>query len=307
MRHGKAAPMFTPCAPNPGLAALLTLLAAALLAGTTLLAKALGTQALGPPLHALQISHGRFLFAFLAITVTVGLVRPVFTRPDLITHVKRSGLGWGGVTLMFAAAAFIPLSDATAISFLSPVFAMMLAIPLLGEKVGRIRWSAAVIALAGAAILTRPGGGVFETGALLALGAAVCMGAELIYIKRLSGREGPWQILLINNAIGLSIATLAVIWVWAAPTTAQWAALAGIGLLMALAQACFVNAMARGDASFVAPFFYTALVFAALYDGVIFGVWPNRASVIGAAVVLCGAGLLVWREGRQRGMTQRPL
>ena len=109
MRHGKAARMFTPRAPNPGLAALLTLLAAALLAGTTLLAKALGTDTLGPPLHALQVSHGRFLFAFLAIAVTVGLVRPVFTRPDLITHVKRSGLGWGGVTLMFAAAAFIPL------------------------------------------------------------------------------------------------------------------------------------------------------------------------------------------------------
>jgi len=300
--------MLTPRAEDPALAALLTLLAAALLAGTTLLAKALGTDALGPPLHALQVSHGRFLFAFLAITVTVGLLRPRFTRPDLITHAKRSGLGWGGVTLMFAAAAFIPLSDATAISFLSPVFAMILAIPLLGEKVGRVRWAAAIIALAGAAILTRPGGGVIEMGALLALGAAVCMGAELIYIKRLSGREGPGQILLINNAIGLALATLAVIRVWAAPSPAQWAALAGIGVLMALAQACFVNAMARGDASFVAPFFYSALVFAALYDGVIFGVRPDAVSVTGAVVVLCGAGLLAWREGRRRApVTQRPL
>ena len=76
---------------------------------------------------------------------------------------------------------------------------------------------------------------------------------------------------------------------------------------MALAQACFVNAMARGDASFVAPFFYTALVFAALYDGVIFGVWPDAVSLTGAAIVLCGAGLLAWREGRQRGVTRRRL
>jgi len=299
--------MFTPRTPNPRLAALLTLLAAALLAGTTLLAKALGTNALGPPLHALQVSHGRFLFAFLAIGAMTALIRPRLTRPDLTTHAKRSGFGWAGVTLMFAAAAFIPLSDATAISLLNPVFGMILAIPLLGERVGVVRWSAAAIGLAGAAILMRPGAGVIAPGALLALGAAMCLGAELIFVKRLSGREGPWQILLVNNAIGLGIATVAVIWVWAAPGAAQWAALVGIGLLMALAQACFVNAVARGDASYVAPFFYTALVFAALYDGVVFGVWPDAVSITGAGVVLCGAGLLAWREARRRPVTQRPL
>ena len=293
--------MFTPRPPDPARAALLTLVAAALLAGTTLLAKALGTGALGPPLNPLQISHGRFLFALIAISTITAVMRPRFTRPDLATHAKRSCLGWGGVTLMFAAAAVIPLSDATAISFLSPVFAMILAIPLLGERVGPVRWSAAAIGLLGAAVLMRPGSGVIETGALLALGAALCLGAELIFIKRLSGREGPWQILLINNAIGLTIATLAAVWIWQAPVALQWAALMALGGLMALAQACFVNAMARGDASFVAPFFYTTLIFAAGYDGLAFGGWPDSVSVIGALVILSGAGLLAWREGRRRG------
>lgn len=291
--------MFVPRSPNPALAALLTLVAAALLAGTTLLAKAIGTGALGPPLPALQISHGRFLFALVAIGTMTAVIRPGFSPPDLSIHVKRSCLGWGGVTLMFAAAAFIPLSDATAISFLNPVFGMMLAIPLLGERVGPVRWAAAGIALIGAAILMRPGTGVVEFGALLALGAALCLGGELIFIKRLAGREGPWQILLVNNAIGLGIATLAVIWVWQPPNVAQWAALAGIGVLMAAAQTCFVNAVARGDASYVAPFFYTALIFAGFYDGLVFGVWPDAVSVLGAVVILCGAGLLLWREGRR--------
>lgn len=299
--------MFTPRAQNPALAALLTLMAAAFAAGTTLLAKALGTGVLGAPMHALQISHGRFLFALLAISAVTAIMRPRWTRPDLGLHAKRSGLGWGGVTLMFAAAAFIPLSDATAISFLNPVFGMMLAIPLLGERVGPTRWTAAAIALLGVVILTRPGTGAIEVGVLLALGSAVCLGGELIFIKHLSGREGPYQILLINNAIGLGIATLAVIWVWSAPSAPQWAALAGIGVLMALAQTCFVNAMARADASFVAPFFYTALVFAGLYDGLIFGVWPDSISIIGAIVILSGAGLLAWREGRLRPVTQRDL
>lgn len=290
--------MFTPRAQNPALAAMLTLLAAAFAAGTTLLAKALGTGVLGPEMPALQVSFGRFLFALMAIGTFVALTRPQFTHAHLRLHSARSALGWGGVTLMFAAAAFIPLSDATAISFLNPVFAMMLAIPLLGEKVGPVRWMAAAVALVGAAILTRPGGGAVEFGALLALGSALLLGTEVILIKRLSGREGPVQILLINNAIGLGIAGLAACFVWISPTPAQWAAMAGIGVLMAGAQACFVNAMARADASFVAPFFYAALVFAALYDWAVFGVVPDTVSIIGAVIILGGAALLAWREAQ---------
>ena len=291
--------MEIPRAQNPALAAMLTLAASAFAAGTTLLAKALGTGVLGPEMHPLQISHGRFLFAFAAITTMIAVMRPRMTRPDFRLHAIRSAFGWGGVTLMFAAATFIPLSDATAISFLNPVFGMMLAIPLLGEKVGPIRWSAALIALAGAAILTRPGGGAIEFGATLALGSALLLGAELIAIKRLSGREGPYQILLVNNGIGLLIATLAMLPVWQMPTAQQWAALAAVGMLMAMAQACFVNAMARADASFVAPFFYAALVFAAIYDALVFHVLPDTVSIAGALIILTGAGLLAWREGRR--------
>ncbi|WP_238363935.1 DMT family transporter [Mesobacterium pallidum] len=292
--------MFTPRAQNPALAALLTLCASAFAAGTTLLAKAIGSGALGPALHPLQVSQGRFLFAFLLIGSFTLASRTRISRPAWGTHLLRSSFGWGGVTLMFAAAALIPLSDATAISFLNPVFGMMLAIPLLGEKVGPVRWSAAAVALIGAAVLLRPAPGSFQPAALLALGAAVSLGIELIFIKRLSGREGPVQILLVNNGIGLTIATLAMLAVWQPPTMAQWAALAGIGALMASAQVCFVNAMARADASFVSPFFYATLVFATLYDFAIFGVAPDLVSTLGMALILGGAGLLAWREGRIR-------
>ena len=68
-----------------------------------------------------------------------------FRKPHWRLHIARTSFGWAGVTLMFASVAYIPLADATAISFLNPVFGMMLAIPLLGEKVGRVRWSAAVL------------------------------------------------------------------------------------------------------------------------------------------------------------------
>ena len=292
--------MFVRAAHNPPLAAALILLATGFIAATTLLAKALGTDALGPQLHPVQISHGRFLFAFAAIGTAVMVLRPRFGRLHTPLHLGRTLCGWAGVTLMFASVAYIPLADATAISFLNPVFAMMLAIPFLGERVGRIRWSAAAIALAGALILLRPTPDSFQPAALLALAAAMIMGIELIFIKKLAGRESPLQILFFNNAIGLCIATLAVLPIWQMPSAAQWMALAGVGVLMACAQAAFVNGMARADASFVAPFSYATLVFAALYDFMWFGVVPDWISGLGALIILAGGLLLAIREARLR-------
>ncbi|MEM7318319.1 MAG: DMT family transporter, partial [Pseudomonadota bacterium] len=206
--------MFEPKSENPAQAALLMVLATAFIAATTLFAKALGTDALGPPLHPLQISHGRFVFAFITIGVAVAAMRPHFARTNIPLHIGRTVFGFCGVTLMFASVAYIPLTDATAISFLNPVFGMILAIPLLGERVGRFRWSAAMIALTGALILLRPTPASFQPAALLALAAAVVIGLELIFIKKLSGREPPIQILLINNGLGVIIASCAVLPVW---------------------------------------------------------------------------------------------
>lgn len=276
------------------------LMASALIAGTSLLAKTLGHDTLGPALHPLQISHGRFLFAFLAFLGVAAVLRPKFQHINLGLHVARSSCGWAGISLMFAAIAYIPLSDATAISFLNPVFAMMLAIPLLGERVGPVRWAASGLALIGALVLLRPTPDSFQPAALLALAAAMVMGLEITLIKRLTGREKPLQILLVNNAIGLGIASLAVLFVWAMPTPAQWGALAGLGAMMALAQSCFIQAMRRADASFVVPFTYATLIFASFYDYLVFTAIPDAISFLGAGIIITGALLLAWREARLR-------
>ncbi len=276
------------------------LVATAFIAATTLLAKALGTDTLGAPLHPFQVSHGRFLFAALAIGLVALVLRPKIIEPNLRLHITRCVFGWAGVSFMFAAAARIPLSDATAISFLNPVFAMMLAIPLLGEKVGPWRWAAAGIALGGALVLLRPGPDSFQVAALSALGAAMMMGVEVICIKRLARMEGPFQILIINNGIGLCIATVAVLAVWQMPSPAQWGALATLGVLMACAQTCFLQAMRFADATLTLPMTYATLVFAALYDAWLFGVIPDAVSVLGAAIIVSGAALLAWREALRK-------
>lgn len=284
---------------NPPLAAGLITLATVFIAATTLLAKALGTETLGPPLHPLQISHGRFVFAFFVISSVVVALRFRLQRPQWRLHLGRTSCGWLGITLMFAAVAHIPLADATAITFLNPVFGMVLAIPLLGERVGPWRWGAAGLALMGALILLRPTAGSFQPAALLALAAAGVIGLELIFIKLLAGRESPMQVLWFNNALGMTIASIAVLPVWQVPTLAQWGALIALGSLMACAQACFINGMARGDASFVAPFSYATLIFATLYDFLGFGEVPDLVTLCGALIILTGAAILAWREGRQ--------
>lgn len=268
------------------------------IATSTLMAKLASDPRFGTPLHPLQISHGRFLFAFALISMLFTARRKPLERPAYKLHALRSLLGWGGVTLMFTAVAFIPMANATALSFLNPVFAMLFAIAFLGERVGPIRWSAATIALVGALILLRPAPASFEAGALFALAAALFMGGEIIVIKRLSGAERPLQILFINNAMGLTLASLAVLAVWQMPSPAQWAILAGVGIAMATAQFLFVSAMSRGDASFVAPFSFTTLIFAAGFDAAIFGKWPDAVTILGAAIILAGAVLLAWRESR---------
>lgn len=289
--------MYRPKAENPALAALLIVVACAFIATTTLFAKALGTDQFGAPLHPFQISFGRFLFAFLILSMAALVVRPTLQRPHLGLHLARTTSGWAGITLMFASVAYIPLADATAISFLNPVFGMILAIPLLGERVGKWRWLAAGIAFVGAMILLRPTPASFQPAALLALEAAVALGLELNFIKKLTGREGPFSILLMNNTIGLCIAGVAVSFVWQSPSASQWALMAGVGCAMAVAQACFVNGMARADASFVAPFGYATLIFAAMFDIAFYGVIPDAITTLGAGIIIAGALLLAWREG----------
>jgi len=285
---------------NPPLAIAFMLTATAFIAATMMLAKLLGGDYLGPPLHPFQITHGRFVFAFLAISTALAVLRPTFTKVHVPLHIGRTAFGACGVTCMFAAVAFIPLPDATAISFLNPVFGMLFAIPFLGERVGPWRWLAAGMAFIGATILLRPGAGTFEVGGLIALCSALFLGAELIFIKTLSNREGPLQILFINNALGVCIATLAVLPIWVMPTLAQWCALVALGMLMACAQACFVNAMARADASFITPFSYMTLLFATLYDLLIFDIVPDAISWTGAGIIVAGALILASREGRKR-------
>ncbi|MDF1791507.1 MAG: DMT family transporter [Thalassobaculaceae bacterium] len=281
--------------------------AASLVAATTLMAKVLGQDLLGPPLPGFMVSAGRFAFAWMALVPVILAMRPGFEGTKWRLHVYRSVSGWATVTCIFTAAALMPLGDATAISFLNPLIAMVLAIPLLGERVGPWRWGAAALAVIGALVLIRPGMAAFQPAAIIALGAAVFGAFEVIFVKQLAGKAGgggepPVRILFVNNSIGATVAIGVALTVWQWPTPEQWLVLAAIGVVMVTAQSLFIQAMKRADASYVIPFFYATLVFAALYDAAVFGVIPVPLSILGAALIVTGAIVLVWRERVNRAV-----
>lgn len=286
-------------------AALMMVCATLLMAGTTLLAKALGSGAMGQSLHPLMVAQGRFVFGFAAVIVMLGAIKasgraawPAHSaRPNYLLHATRTLLGWSAGGMMFAAAAQMPLSDANALAFTAPVATMLFAIPLLGERPGRWRWLAAGLAMTGAFVLLRPGDGVIQPAALLALGAAAAMGLEGIAIKRLAVSEPTNRTMLINNAMGavLSSGVALSVLVWP-QSSGHWLALIGIGVMMVLVQILNLRANRIADASFVAPFFYLTLVWAALYDLVFFDVWPDWISLTGASIIVAGGLVMTWRE-----------
>mgnify|MGYP001172187837 FL=1 len=145
-------------------------------------------------------------------------------------------------------------------------------------------------------ILIRPTNSTFEPGAIFALIAALSIGLELVLIKFLTGKEKPVQILLINNTIGLTISTLVMINFWAPPTMMQWIVLAAIGIFMITTQTCNIYALRNADASFIVPFTFSSLIFVSIYDYFIFSSYPDYISILGAAVILSGVGLIAWQE-----------
>lgn len=268
----------------------------AFVAACLVLAKIVQTDLLGEPLHPLQATQARFLFGFIGLFIFYSAFPIRFTKPDIKLHVIRTLCGFSAVTVMFTAAAIIPVSDATAISFLNPVFAMIFALPLLGEKIGKLRWTSALIGLLGAFVLLRPSASAFEPAALLALIAAVVMGLEFILIKILSTREQVLQILLINNVLGLLFSSISLLFVWTSPTLIQWIALSGIGFLMLGAQICNLIALRGADASLVLPFSFTTLIFVTGYDFMVFAVTPDLISWVGAIIIIFGVSTIILQQ-----------
>ena len=263
--------------------------AAFLFALGSVLSKKVGNTSASYSIHPFQIVYARFFFAFIIVSILVFFKKTKFKSPNLPLHISRSTCGWAGVTILFSGVIYIPASDAVAITFLNPIFAMLLAIFVLKERFKINRWIAVFISFLGTLVLLRPSLD-FESNffAYLCLAGAFIMGVEILCIKVLSEREPFLQILFINNLIAALISLFPMILFFKAPNMVQLIELVSIAGAMVLGQFFFLNAMKGTETTFIAPFFYSTLVFVMILDLALFGVIPDIISLIGASLIILG-------------------
>jgi len=243
------------------------------------------------------------------------------TRP--FGHVGRSLAGSGGMYGYFLSLAFLPLADATAVTFVSPLMIAPLAWLALGEAVGLARAAAVTAGFAGVLVmlsgqLGHGAGGAPSIGVAVALGGAVATAIAMIQISRLTQSESTGAIVFYFSAViaVLSLALLILAMVWperavlaelassqrfVAPGALGFAGLAAIGLLGGCAQIMLTQCYRFADASVIAAFDYVAMIWAAALGYLMFAEVPTARVLIGAAIVMtAGAALLAWEHADRR-------
>ena len=281
------------------------LAASAFIGGTAIIAKLLGKDLIGEPLTPFQISHSRFLYGFIFLLFFSLFFKFKIQNLNFKLHLARTSFGWIGVTILFGSSSLIPVNDAVAINFSNPVFAMILSIIILKEKYFFYRWIAMILTFGGSLILIRPNFSelYFDPVALISIFGAICLGFEAIFIKLLTKYERDFQILLVNNFIGLILSSSVVLFYWITPNFLQFLFCILIGVLMFCAQFCFLKALRSNQLNFVVPFFYSTLIFVLLYDYLFFYELPDFLSLSGSILIIIGGAYLFFKEKSNKNFT----
>jgi len=286
---------------RPGLAIGLYLLAMVFFTAMDGLSKSLAGAGMAPE----QVTALRYLFVLGLLAPVVAWTwrsRPLATsRPGL--QILRGALLIASATLFVYALQSLPLEQATAIGFVSPLYVTVLSIVFLGEKVGIRRWGAIGVGFLGVLAILRPGADAFTPAMLLPMLSSLCWAGGLIITRFMRGREKPFAILLWSTGVGFVVVAPLGLATWRAPTAEEYGLLVLIALCHVGGQFLTIRAFMLASASLLAPFSYTTIVWATLIGFFAFGSLPDLPTAAGA-IVLASAGLYVWR--RERALARRP-
>ncbi|MGH6915037.1 MAG: DMT family transporter [Geminicoccales bacterium] len=250
----------------------------------------------GYPVHELVFTNA--LFALLPIAVLTlrpgGLARLRTRR--LALHVLRGVCGMGGAFLAFYAYSQVPLADAYAIIFATPLLITALSVPVLGEQVGWRRWSAVGVGFVGVLIMLRPGTAPVGPGSLAALGAACASAFSILLVRKLSVTETTAGIALYSNLTVVAAMGVLLAFDFVVPDPGDLLLMAASGLVGGTALLVLIAAYRRAPAALVAPFQYSQMLWALLLGFVIWGDLPDPAKLVGAAIVATSGLFVLYRE-----------
>lgn len=258
-----------------------------------------------------QIMAIRGFFVFLPVLALAqwegGLHKLRVRRPGAQT--VRAVFVVAGMFLYIGGLRFMPLADAIAITFAGPLFSTVLAVPMLGEKVGWRRWSAVVIGLVGVTVMLRPTGEGLAWAAMLPLGAALTSGFRDIVTRRLSVSDSSSSILAVTT-LAVTCAGLLTLfippltgwdyWTWQPMDLSHIAILALAGLLLGTGQYLMIESVRLAEIGLVAPFRYTSMLWAVAIGYVVYGTLPDHWVLTGAALVIASGIYILHRETRVR-------
>jgi drug/metabolite transporter (DMT)-like permease len=256
-------------------------------------------------LPSIQIAWIRFLiFAMIFVPAMLTTTPSVFrtARPGL--HVCR-GIALLSSSLFFIIGLrFLPIAEASATGFISPIFVTALSIGFLSEKVGVRRWLATIVGLVGVLVIVRPGGEGFHLAALFPVVSAFGWACTLIMTRMISGRDHAITTMVYSSIVGLCILTTLVPFFWVTPSWRDIALGVGIGVASTVGQWIVVLAFRYADASVLAPFSYAQLVWVTILGFLIFGEIPDIWTVVGAAIIIASGLYIAHRERVRRSQLQ---
>lgn len=287
-----------PGAPTRGGGGLRTGILFVLASGFTFAMLDTAAKYLSGELHVMQVVWGRYVFSLALLPWVVGRLNPVSIARtgNLKLQIVRSLLLLAATIFFFTAIRFMPLADATAIAFVSPLLLTVLSIPLLGERVGLRRWAAVAVGLAGTLIIIRPGLGVASWATLLPLATAITYSLYQIGTRKLTQIDATATIFLYTGVVGALVMSAVVPFFWSTPSLSAWLLMATTGLLGGLGHYLIIQAFVRAPASALAPFSFFSIIWTTCSGYLVFGDLPDAATISGVAIIIASGIFVFYRE-----------
>jgi drug/metabolite transporter (DMT)-like permease len=257
---------------------------------------------LSTTLPSIEIAWIRFLVFALVMTPAMLPGSPLYALPTgrLGLQLMRGAALLGSSLLFISGLRFLPIAEASATGFVSPLFVTALSIVLLGESVGLRRWLATAVGLIGVLIILRPGSNAFHPAALFPIVSALAWAATLVMTRMMSGSERATTTMTYSAITGVAILSAMVPLVWVQPSWHDIFFGILIGITSTAGQWIVVLAFRYADASVLAPFSYTQLLWVSILGFIIFGEVPDIWTVVGAGFVVASGLYTAHRERVRR-------
>ncbi|MFW2542216.1 DMT family transporter [Primorskyibacter sp. 2E107] len=260
-------------------------------------------------LPALQVVFVRYFGHFLVAVTLYGSQegRDAFVSNAPLKQLLRSLFLLGSTVFNFTSLQYLPITVTTTIMFAGPIVVTLLAIPILGEKVGLRRIVAVCVGFIGVLVVMQPWGVEFHPAMLLNLAALTMASLYFIMTRLLAGIEGNATQQIWSSGIAAAALVPFVFGSWVWPTGTGWIAFLLIGAFGAGGHIAATTAHRLADASILAPVIYIQIFLAAVAGVVLFDTWPTVWTLGGGAIII-GSGLYIWqRERAVRGRIRRPV